>query len=376
MKAGGYACKKMEEKTMKKISRRDFLKTAGVVAAMGTLSACGSAASVAGSASAAGSAAGSASGAKTGGNLVVYSPNSEGLINATIPLFEEKYGITVELIQAGTGELIKRIQSEKADPYADVMFGGSWSQAYDNEELWEPYVSANDANVLDAYKNKCGFITGNVLDGSVLVVNTDLIGDIKVEGYADLLKPELKGKIATADPSSSSSAFAHLTNMLLAMGGYESEDAWQYVTDLFTNIDGKITEGSSAVYKGVADGEYTIGLSYEDPCAQLVKDGAPVKIVYMSEGTVFLPASAEIIAGAKNMDNAKLFMDFILSEEVQNIWGTTLTNRPVMKNAQTSDFMTPMADIKTIEEDIPYVSSHKQDIVDKYTDIFTTIQSK
>ena len=287
-----------------------------------------------------------------------------------------KYGITVELIQAGTGELIKRIQSEKADPYADVMFGGSWSQAYDNEELWEPYVSANDANVLDAYKNKCGFITGNVLDGSVLVVNTDLIGDIKVEGYADLLKPELKGKIATADPSSSSSAFAHLTNMLLAMGGYESEDAWQYVTDLFTNIDGKITEGSSAVYKGVADGEYTIGLSYEDPCAQLVKDGAPVKIVYMSEGTVFLPASAEIIAGAKNMDNAKLFMDFILSEEVQNIWGTTLTNRPVMKNAQTSDFMTPMADIKTIEEDIPYVSSHKQDIVDKYTDIFTTIQSK
>ena len=33
-----------------------------------------------------------------------------------------------------------------------------------------------------AYKNKCGFITGNVLDGSVLIVNTDLIGDIKIEG--------------------------------------------------------------------------------------------------------------------------------------------------------------------------------------------------
>ena len=31
-------------------------------------------------------------------------------------------------------------------------------------------------------------------------------------------------------------------------------------------------------YKGVADGEYLVGLSYEDPCAQLVKDGAPVKI--------------------------------------------------------------------------------------------------
>ena len=311
-----------------------------------------------------------------GGDLVIYSPNSEGLLNATIPLFEEKYGVNVELIQAGTGELVKRIQSEKNDPYADVLFGGSWSLMYTNEDLWEPYVSANDANVIDAYKNKCGFITGNVLDGSVLIVNTDLIGDIKIEGYEDLLNPALKGKIATADPANSSSAFAHLTNMLLAMGGYEDDKAWQYVHDLFENVDGKICESSSGVYKGVADGEYVVGLSYEDPCAQLVLDGAPVKIVYMKEGTVFLPASATIIKGAKNMDNAKLFIDFILSEEVQNIWGSTLTNRPVMKDAATNDAMTPMADINVIEEDIPYVSAHKSELVDKYTEIFTDLQSK
>ena len=126
---------------------------------------------------------------------MIYSPNSEGLINATIPLFEEKYGVSVELIQAGTGELVKRIQSEKNDPYADVLFGGSWSQMYDNEELWEPYVSANNDNVEDAYKNECGFITGNTLDGSVLIVNTDLIGDIEINGYEDLLNPELKARL-------------------------------------------------------------------------------------------------------------------------------------------------------------------------------------
>ena len=83
---------------------------------------------------------------KGGGKLVVYSPNSEGLMNATIPLFEEKYGVDVEVIQAGTGELLKRIRSEKERPYADVLFGGSWSLAYDNKDLWEPYVSKNDAN--------------------------------------------------------------------------------------------------------------------------------------------------------------------------------------------------------------------------------------
>src|SRR5699024_7284932 len=52
--------------------------------------------------------------------LVVYSPNSEGLINATIPAFEEKYGVTVELIQAGTGELFTKLESEKDSPVADV----------------------------------------------------------------------------------------------------------------------------------------------------------------------------------------------------------------------------------------------------------------
>ncbi len=310
------------------------------------------------------------------GELVVYSPNSESLINATIPLFEEKYGIDVELIQAGTGELVKRIQSEQNDPYADVMFGGSWSQMYDNKELWEPYVSANNDKAEDAYKNECGFITGNVLDGSVLIVNTDLIGNIEINGYKDLLNPELKGKIATANPANSSSAFAHLTNMLLAMGGYEDSNAWNYVRDLFENIDGKICESSSAVYKGVADGEYVVGLSYEDPSMQLVKDGAPVKIVYMDEGAVFLPAAATIVKGAKNMDNAKLFIDFILSEEVQNIWGTTLTNRPVMKGAQTSKGMLPLSEINVIQEDIPYVSSHKGEIADKFTEIFTDIQSR
>ena len=321
-------------------------------------------------------AAGADTGSKQGGGkLVVYSPNSEGLMNATIPLFEEKYGVDVEVIQAGTGELVKRIQSEKEDPYADVLFGGSWSLMYDNKDLWEPYVSVNDDGVMDAYKNTCGFITGNVLDGSCLIVNTDLIGDIKIDSYADLLNPELKGKIATCDPANSSSAFAQLTNILLAMGGYEDDGAWKFVEDLFTNIDGKICESSSAVYKGVADGEYVVGLSYEDPCAQLVRDGAPVKVVYPTEGAVYLHASATIIKGAKNMDNAKLFMDFIVSEEVQNIWGTTLTNRPVLKDAKTSDFMTPMSEIHVIEEDIPYVSEHKKDLVNKYTDIFTSIES-
>ncbi len=313
-------------------------------------------------------------GEKKSDKLVVYSPNSEGLMNSVIPLFEETYGITVEVIQAGTGELVKRIQSEKDDPYADVLFGGSHSQYIATKELWEPYVSQNDANLPEAYQNKSGFTTSYVLDGSLLVVNKDLAANIKIESYDDLLNPELKGKIAMGDPATSSSAFAQLTNILLAKGGYDSPEAWDFVGKLIKQLDGKVASGSSNVYKSVADGEMVVGLSYEDPCAKLVKDGANVVLVYPKEGVVYLPATSGIIKNAKNMDNAKLFIDFILTQEVQDIFGTELTNRPVLKEAKTADYMTPIADINTINEDMEYVNSHKDELAKKYTDLFASLQ--
>ena len=76
--------------------------------------------------------------------LVVYTPNSEGIINAVIPLFEQTYGVEVELIQAGTGELMTRLQSEASAHYADVMFGGSKSQFAANPDIFQDYVSEND----------------------------------------------------------------------------------------------------------------------------------------------------------------------------------------------------------------------------------------
>ena len=246
------------------------------------------------------------SASKNSDKLVVYTPNSESIINTIIPLFEKETGITVELISAGTGELMKRIQSEKANPYADVLFGGGYSLYMENADLFEDYVSPNDQYLLEGHRNTSGFATPYISDGSVLLVNTNLIGDITIEGYADLLNPKLKGKIASADPASSSSAFAQLTNMLMAMGGdYTSDAGWDYVSKLVENLDGKIASGSSAVHKSVADGEYIVALTYEDPSASYVKSGGPVKIVYPKEGAVFLDAVSGIVKGTKNIDNPK-----------------------------------------------------------------------
>ncbi len=88
----------------------------------------------------------------TSDKLVVYSPNSEDIINLVIPAFEKETGIKVELISAGTGELIKRLESEKENPYADVIFGIAETQFAQNPDLFQEYVSPNDEYLLEGHK--------------------------------------------------------------------------------------------------------------------------------------------------------------------------------------------------------------------------------
>lgn len=345
---------------------KKLLKLALSLFVVGTLGACGSGGGKE-------STAASTKGQPEDNKLVVYSPNSEALVKATIPLFEKETGIKVDLQQAGTGELMKKLRSEQNDPIADVMFGGAQSQYMQNEDLFEKYTSPNDSQVIETYQNKSGFTTSYVLDGSVLIVNKKLAGDMKIESYEDLLNPDLKGKIATADPASSSSAFAQLTNILKAKGGYDDDKAWEYVKALFANVDGKIEGSSSSVYKKVADGEMVVGLTYEDPVMTLINDGADVEIVYPKEGSVFLPATSGIVKKAKHMENAKKFIDFLLTQKMQDIYGTETTNRPVFKEVKTGDSMKPMKEINTIEEDAEYVNEHKTEIVEHYKEIFASL---
>ena len=63
-----------------------------------------------------------------------------------------------------------------------------------------------------------GYFSPAFSDPPVLIVNTDLKGDIEINGFEDLLNPELKGKIAFGDPVNSSSAFQSLVSKLYAMG--------------------------------------------------------------------------------------------------------------------------------------------------------------
>lgn len=303
-----------------------------------------------------------------GSDLVVYTPNEEGMLDSLIPVFESESGVKVQLITAGTGELYQRIRSEASNAQGDVMFGGGAAQANANLELWGEYTSPNDSAMVAAGKNTTGFFTPYQADGSNLLVNKNAAADagVTITSYADLLAPELKGKIAFGDPTASSSAFAQLTNMLKAVGGdYESDASWNYVRSLVTQLDGVTIGSSSQVAQDVANGEYIVGLTYEPLSLNFVKSGAPVEIVYPKEGAAFLPATIQIIKDGPNPAAAKAFIDFVISEEGQTIIAEKTAGRP-LRDGVTKPGLPALADIPTIQEDGAYVSEHRDEIVAKY----------
>ena len=316
------------------------------------------------------------------GKLVVLTPNPDAEITHILNPFAEKYGIEIELMSMGTGNCYTKLLAEVENPTVDVMFGGvesTWTHDYPN--LFMTYVAAGNELLPAEYQNPDGMITNYILGGScVLIVNEELEAELglNITSYADLLDPKLKGQIASADPNSSSSAFAHLSNLLLAVGDgenpYESEAAWNYVAALIEQLDGAYTSGSSAVYKGVTNGEYVVGLTYEVGAVGYIANGAQgVRAVYPTEGVCWTPVGSAIVNGAQNIDNAKLFMDWLISDECQ----TTMAKAEgsVLRGVRTDLFQAteymPAFDTLNIKyEDSEYTSGNKQTILDHWNDLW------
>lgn len=343
-----------------------------ILAVMMLFSAAGCAAKTAETPAAAEPTAAPAASEPASKSLVVYCPHPVEFINPIIAEFEASTGIQAEVITAGTGELLKRVEAEQANPLGDVFWGGSLSTITPKKDLFENYTSVNEDSVLADCKNTEGMMTRFTVIPSVIMINTKLIGDLEVNGYEDVLNPALKGKIAFADPSKSSSSFEHLVNMLYAMGSGNPDNGWNYVAKLCKQLDGKLLSGSSAVYKGVADGEYTVGLTFEEGAAKYVKDGAPVKVVYMEEGTISKPDTVQIIKNAKNMDNAKKFIDFVTSKDTQTLITNELCRRSVRNDVPAGNGLTPTSEIKLITDDPDVVNPNKQVWLDKFKDIYTS----
>lgn len=305
--------------------------------------------------------------------VVVYTGANQAVLDILEPAFEKATGIDAQFVSFASAEGFAKAQAERDDPQADVMNCGGWAEIHSDEDLFVPYKNAHyeeyDPAVCDpSYLSQCN--NGNT---SVLIYNSDLC-PIEITGYEDLLNPALKGRIAFGNAIKSNSAYYHLENMLLAMGsdpehqGVDTEKGWDYVTEFLANLDGKIIDSSSAVYKGVASGEYWVGLTYDVGALTIINNGADhVKVVCMKEGVVTKTGGPGIIKNCKHLENAKAYVDYVTSKEWQEL-SVTVPGQMTLR----TDIAIPayndigLANAKILDCNSDWTAQHKKEIVAKY----------
>jgi iron(III) transport system substrate-binding protein len=314
-----------------------------------------------------------------GNSLVLYSSMTDNDLNNLLKGFNGKYpGINVEVVNGSAGELTSRIQAESSNPQGDLMWGGlNTSDGDTYSALFEHWLSDYENEVYDDYKSINGFYNLDHLSTVVFCVNTDLEKELglNIRGFADLLNPKLQGKIVLSDPNSSSAAWNNVAN-IMAIYGHDSPQAWDLIEKLLQNKMVIVTS-SSVCFKAVADGEYVIGLTYEDGASTLLKSGAKnVKLVYPAEGASAFAFGCAVIKDAPHKEAAKAMVNYLMSADGQAYLGNALgTLRFTNKNAKyNSPYLQPTGEIKWVTRDIPWLIKNKGQVLEHWNRIYTSIK--
>lgn len=295
--------------------------------------------------------------------LIVYNAGSSELIEDTIKAFNVAHPeINVTVVSAGVGQHTTRIQAEASNPRGDVFFGASVESFQAIADLFQPYVTANDADFDPKFVDPEHRYYGYSQPLQAFVVNTDLLPlDAAPKSWADLAKPDYKGKIIMANPSLSGSAYAQLAQMLQL---YD----WSLIEGVVKNTS--FVSSSQLVFENVARGEIEIGVTGESNIAQLISEGWHVAAVYPSEGTGLRWDAMGIIKGGPNPEAAKVFMD----------WATSLANyevaakhfrRPVRADAPAPEGLAPTTDVPTFDYDPEVASANRDADLKKFDEVFS-----
>ena len=249
------------------------------------------------------------------GKVTVYMPSPAGLADKLAALFTEKTGVAVEQFQGTTGEILARLEAEQANPVADVVILASWSDglAMKADGQLESYAPANadkvNAGWIDADNTLFGFSASAV----GMIYNTIEIPELSAD-WAELANAQYKDMIAISDPEKSGACKDFLAG--LVTGTEDGEAVMQSWADNDLTVPGT----NKAALKAVTTGEKAILIAGVDYNAySSMAKGEPLNIYYPASGTVVNPRPAMILKTAPNMENAKAFIDFLFSDEAQQL---------------------------------------------------------
>jgi iron(III) transport system substrate-binding protein len=303
------------------------------------------------------------------GKVVVYSANDSNLDRFVFDAFTKDTGIAVEGVSAGSCDLFRRIASEKDKPLGDIIWGVSRALLQSNKALLAPYASKAKNETPADFRDPGDLWIGTNVHLIVILQNTKLLPAAEgPKAWADLLDPKWKDKVAFTDPANSGSAFTNVTMLQQAWG--HNDAAWDKVTKLLANT--KVLNRSTLVFQGVGNGEFPLGMSLEYAGLQWAAGGAPVKVIYPSDGTVAQMEGVALIKGGPDAENAKKFVDYITRKDVREEIIRKFFRRAARQDLDLTKLpgaMPALKDVKLINYDEAGWTAKRAETLQKIQDI-------
>lgn len=244
--------------------------------------------------------------------LTVYSAGPAPLIKALADGYTQLSGEPVSVFQGTTGKVFARLEAEAANPQADIVISASWDSAKDLDARgWLlPYTSPNAATVPAQYQAPTYVAQG--LSALALVWNSRS-GTPQPADWADLAQPVFKDKVNLPDPAQSGTAL----ELLGALNAAKGEQAWQLLAELHAN-GAAVAGANAAALNPVLQGAKAAVFGAVDYVAYGRKaKGESIEVLFPASGTVIAPRPMMILKSSAKPEQAKAFIDYVLSDAGQ-----------------------------------------------------------
>lgn len=299
--------------------------------------------------------------------MILYTSMKESLIGAIYEKFKEKHpDITIDYQSAGAGKLMAKIATERqaGKILADVLWTSEVPDFYNmkNEGLLEKYIPSNINELIQPFTDYEGYFTAARLATLGIVYNTQFVKEKPTE-WDNIFAKEFKGAFGIANPALSGTAYMAIAMLVKQFG-------WEFIDKMAAN-KAKIGKGAGQVIDDTASGELLGCIGVDYITLDKIKKGA--KLAYVFPPQILLsPSPVAIIKGTPNPNAAKVFVDFLLSKEAQEIIASegTLPVRNDVKLDPLLPVSSPEEAVKrSIKIDYLAMLTEKADTVKKFTDI-------
>lgn len=296
------------------------------------------------------------------GEISYYSANPQGLTDDLVAAFEDKTDVKVNVFAGSTGEVTAKLKAEEANPQADVVYLASWTAATKQEKAGslEKFTPEGTDAIHPKWVSQTDAFHGRDGSALALVANTDVV-DEAPKDWEDLTDEKYKDMVIMPDPRESGTAGDLVAGMVSQWG---KDKTWELFDKLFENgmtvqgANGPALDAVTSGSKGVVFG----GVDYSAYKAQ--SKGEPLEINIAESGTTVSPRPVMVVKDTDNKDAAEAFVNFMFSEEAQQI---SADNNMIPANPAVAPANGPkFEEINQLSEDWDDIVANSKDIKEEF----------